>query len=244
MRPDPEADGRVDAAALPRPIEWDAFVAEYDGLVRGVARRWLANEADVDDCVQDVWADVLRMGREGKLRPGALGGLLGTIARRKAQRAVGRAEADNTVSLDAMPRDVAGAIGAVSSKPLDHMITEEAIDRLPPLEAAAYRQWRDGLGATEQPAPVAEVAEALGIDIDAAYKRIQRARKALARQLTARKDWPTFFGRKGGWEQVRCRQCGADQRVRRDRLEDGAGTICPECDAPRLLIVDSNGGEK
>jgi len=41
---------------------------------------------------------------------------------------------------------------------------------------------------------------------------------------------------------MRCSECGHRWRVSARRLNDGVGVICPNCDAPRKLIVRTKRG--
>jgi RNA polymerase sigma factor (sigma-70 family) len=144
---------------------WDAIVAEYDGLVRSVARGCRLGEAETADAVQTTW--LLLVEHLAAIRePERLAGWLRTTARRVSLAIVRQAGREQpTDSCDRCPgtlQDLSGATDAtapeVSAVRRDHQVlVRRAVATLPPRQrqlvellvaspAVSYEQISAGLG--------------------------------------------------------------------------------------------------
>jgi len=67
---------------------WEIFYEQYDPVIRRVVRSWRLSEADADDCVQEVWAELIaKLGDLGyDPQKGRFRSWLFTFARRKVSR--------------------------------------------------------------------------------------------------------------------------------------------------------------
>jgi RNA polymerase sigma factor (sigma-70 family) len=91
------------AAAAGDQLAWQQLVRRWEPVLRGVARRFRLNDADVDDVVQSTW--LLAYTHIGSLDdPAAIGSWMIVVARREAmrtmQRVVHEVLTDTPVSTD------------------------------------------------------------------------------------------------------------------------------------------------
>lgn len=82
-RSEPDLPRLVQAARAHDDVAWSELVRRFDGRLRGIARSYRLNDADVDDVVQTVW---LRLHQQfDRVRdPNAIAGWLTTATRRVA----------------------------------------------------------------------------------------------------------------------------------------------------------------
>ena len=151
-------------------VDWDAMVDEHGPMVVGISWRILGHAADVEDNVQDVFLEAYRLGRRekishwrGLLRRLATLGALGRLRRRR----------DHVALDDASPAAHGGspdeqAIGRELEARL-----RDGIAALPEREGAVFalRYFDDQ--------SLAEIAEALSINYQAAATALSRARARL-----------------------------------------------------------------
>jgi len=83
---------RAERSPPPSGGPWDAFFARYDPRIRRMVRAWHLPEADADDCVQEIWAELLEKLGAFRYDPrrGRLEAWLATLVRRKVSRLVRR----------------------------------------------------------------------------------------------------------------------------------------------------------
>jgi len=159
----------------------DAFaelLSRHAGLVWGVCRRTLPQEADCEDAFQATFLALARNGRSvDPARP--LGAWLHAVAVRVARRALGRTLRHRAGDLPAEcagPFDVSGDIAARDL----FRAMDEAIARLPAaLRAPVVLCCLEGRARDE-------AAEALGCSVAAIKSRLERARQLLRRSLARR----------------------------------------------------------
>jgi RNA polymerase sigma factor (sigma-70 family) len=71
---------------------WERFYRQYDPLIRRVVRSWRLSDADTDDCIQEVWSELITKLAEVDYNPrrGRFGSWLFTFVRRKVIRFIRR----------------------------------------------------------------------------------------------------------------------------------------------------------
>jgi RNA polymerase sigma factor (sigma-70 family) len=163
-----------------RSADADAFavlVGRYAGLVWGVCRRTLPQEADAEDAFQATFLALARQARSiDPLRP--LAAWLHAVAVRVSRRALGKTLRRRTSELPETvgPSDV---VRDVTSRDLFRAVDEE-IERLPAvLRGPVVLCCLEGRARDE-------AAEMLGCSVPAVKARLERARQTLRRALTRR----------------------------------------------------------
>jgi RNA polymerase sigma factor (sigma-70 family) len=80
---------------------WERFYRRYDHFIRRVVRAWHLSDADTEDCIQEVWAELITKlaGVDYDPRRGRLRSWLFTFVRRKVIRFLRRKSRHSTQSL-------------------------------------------------------------------------------------------------------------------------------------------------
>ncbi len=171
----------------PTPTAQDALAArfaEHRGHLIGVAYRLTGTRADAEDAVQESWFRLAGLDDAGRAAIRDLRGWLTTV--------VGRLCLDRLKSATAqreryvgnwLPEPVVTPFGRpVSEDPLDVAVRDDGLrmaalvvlDKLTPEQRVAF-VLHDAFSV-----PFAEIADALGVSVDAARQHASRGRKALA----------------------------------------------------------------
>jgi RNA polymerase sigma-70 factor (ECF subfamily) len=167
---------------------WATFVQTYAPLVYGYCRRRGLQASDAADVVQEVMAKVARSMRAFDYRPdrGRFRDWLGTLTHRtllnhlRAGRRAARGEGGDEPSPEPAEPESPGPAWA---EEFHARVLRVALERIRPhFEPATWRAferaWVDGR-------PAAEVADELGLPIDAVYSAKSRALKRLREEVLA-----------------------------------------------------------
>ncbi len=157
---------------------FEELLERHAGLVWGVCRRVLPDEADCEDAFQATFLALVRRGHAVEAQP-SLGAWLHTVALRVARRAQARRRRQQPLSAVPEHATPADGTGDVSSRELFRLVDEE-VERLPaalrlPLVLCCLQ------GRTRD-----EAAEALGCSVAAVKSRLERGRGLLRRRLERR----------------------------------------------------------
>ena len=163
---------------------WGAFVEVYAPLIYRYCRRRGLQDADAADVGQEVLAQVARSIRTFEYRPerGRFRDWLGRIARQRVARFLQRRDRPDRGTGDEGMLETLDAIAAPEADSdwtaeFHGRVLEAALERVRPRVAATTwqafaRSWLDGR-------PAAEVADELGLPIDAVYVARSRVLRRL-----------------------------------------------------------------
>jgi RNA polymerase sigma-70 factor (ECF subfamily) len=178
------------AAAEPSRQCWEAFYARYDPLVRRTVEAWRMPRADAEDCIQEIWTEIV--GKLSKLdfdpRRGRLRSWLYTLVRRKMIRHLRRRKREAPRSTTD-PATLDGGPGADPSlvclrrenRELVHRTLEELRRRVSEQNyRVVHLRWIDGRGA-------AEIAGEVDLTQEQVRYRLRRMKRKL-RGLLAMQD--------------------------------------------------------
>jgi RNA polymerase sigma factor (sigma-70 family) len=178
----------VAAAGRGEQAAWESLVARYQPMVRGIARAYRLNDADVDDVSQTVWLQLFK-NIDTIVEPKAISGWLATTTKNAALGVLKRR--DRVISVDAVlleDRDApswstleGGRETAEPDEQLVHVQQRAAVRAS--LAALSTRQLALlSLLAADPPVPYVEISQRLGVPIGSigptrarCLERLQRA---------------------------------------------------------------------
>ncbi|MFO0967213.1 MAG: sigma-70 family RNA polymerase sigma factor [Gemmataceae bacterium] len=227
----PHFDGRREAVArllaayqspqADRHAAWHAFHAAYCGPVRAFACRCGVTDEDLGDCVQEVWAELLLRLPTFQFDPkrGAFDSWLFQIVRGKAadlrRSRVRHRGRENGATLQEL----------IDARPCPARVLEQR-----EFLSVAWEQVRNLLSGPNfevlrmrlEGRPVAEVAAALGLNVEQVWYRYHRARRELEGLGAA---WAAVR-----WAAPRARRCGRRKaECRRISRKETALTCITKC---------------
>lgn len=165
---------------------WDAFYAQYDPLVRRTVKAWRMPRADTEDCVQEIWTEIV--GKLSKLdfdpRRGRFRSWLYTLVRRKMIRQLRRRPKETVRSttdpttLDGGPNDDPSvACVRRENRELVHRTLAELRRRVSEKNyRVVHLRWIDGRGA-------AEIADEVDLTQEQVRYRLRRMKQKLQNLL-------------------------------------------------------------
>jgi RNA polymerase sigma-70 factor (ECF subfamily) len=166
---------------------WEAFYGSYAPRIRKFLRRWALSEADRNDCLQEVWHEVVsQLGRFGH-DPGRarLSTWLMTLARNKAVDVIRRRSRHPLESLDDSGEAAALDPGPDPSAEYErrrtlarvHRVLAQLSSQVSPMSfQVVYLRWIEGR-------PTAEVAAALALTPGQVRVRTCRMKRKVSRLL-------------------------------------------------------------
>jgi RNA polymerase sigma-70 factor, ECF subfamily len=180
---DPDQDGRSD---------WELFFRAYAAYIRRVASYCGVKPADLDDCCQEAWIEVVQRLAEGRYDPtrGSLAAWIFAVVRNKAidfLRALGRNPEVKVADLDFLPTQSEFDPAVLFERKRRQAILQSAIAELVNrLSATTFEalyqtsiEQRDGLS----------VARELGLTPEQVRYRRRRAKQSLRELLGCRQMW-------------------------------------------------------
>lgn len=177
----------VDSARAGDQQAWDALVGRFTPVMRGVARGYGLNAADVDDVVQTAWTAVF-VHIERLREPEAIGGWLLVTARREALRILKRSRRE------VLTQDHCDLEELTHSTPETAVLESEQSATLVAALGRLPERQRTLLDSLDQPgASYADVSRKLNIPVgsigptrERALRRLRRDRRLLALQAPGR----------------------------------------------------------
>jgi len=180
----------VAAAGRGEQAAWKRLVARYQPMMRGIARGYRLNDADVEDVCQTVWLQLVK-NIDAIVEPRAISGWLATTTKNAALGvAKGR---DRAISVDAASLEDREAQswscfenGRGTVAPEEHLVhAEQRAAVRASLAALSTRQMAVlSLLAVDPPLPYVEISQRLGVPIGSIgptrARSIQRLRQANA----------------------------------------------------------------
>lgn len=156
-------------------------IRSYGGLVLAMARRFLGNDADAEEAVQDVFADVWATAHRHDPEKGSEKTMIAMIARRRLIDRLRRS--GRGPQMEALPaaEDVAAAASADRVETLDEVAkVQEALSRLKPeqvrvLKLSIFHGWSHR-----------KISEELGVPLGTIKTNIRRGLIQIREMLQAR----------------------------------------------------------
>jgi RNA polymerase sigma-70 factor, ECF subfamily len=174
---------------------WDQFYRIYGSRLNQFARRYRLQPAELNDCLQEVWRELVVLLRTFHYDPGRgrFDGWLRTLVRSKATDLVRHRSRHPTESLDGhgqeglLCRDPDPAITCQKQceQQLMHYVLSKLRRRVSPCDYSLFHlRWIEGW-------TVAEIASAVDLTADTVSCRVHRVKQKLGRLLRSCKDFLT-----------------------------------------------------
>lgn len=177
--------GRLGRPVAPGAAEhtcWERFYRQYDPLIRRLVRSWRLSDADTDDCIQEVWTELIAKLAEVDYNPqrGRFRSWLFTFVRRKVirftyrkSRHSNRSLADSEATLAGRDDDPSTACQRREDRQLVHRMLAVLRTRVSDTNyRVLHLRWIDGRSN-------AEIAARVNLTQDQVRYHLQRAKRKL-----------------------------------------------------------------
>jgi len=171
---------------------WELFFRAYTDYVRRVATNCGVKAADLDDCCQEAWIEVVQRLAEGKYDParGSLAAWIFTVVRNKSidfLRALGRNPEVKVPDLDFLPTRCELDPAVLFERKRRQAILKSALDEL--VKRISAKTFEALYQTSIEERDGSDVAADLGLTPEQVRYRRRRAKQSLRELLGCRETW-------------------------------------------------------